>query len=227
MHQDPLYETGGVLPVQVAGRIPGVTLAAAIQGRQGHSTISCMTLASDYALGYNDWLQTYTGKKFYPLTPRVEDVDVFDIAHALSLQCRYGGHVTRFYSVAEHCVILSHVVSPENALWALLHDATEAYLIDVPRPVKRLLTNYRDIESILMATIVEVYDIEPEMPEEVSIADTRILINERDLLMNPSGFQWKVDEQGLNPLDLPVPIQGWEPGVAETCYLDRLNELIN
>ena len=186
-----------------------------------------MTLASDYTLGYNDWLQTYTGKRFYPLAPRVEDIDVFDIAHALSLQCRYGGHVTRFYSVAEHCVILSHVVSLENALWALLHDATEAYLVDVPRPVKRLLTNYRDIEAVLMATIVDVYGIEPVMPEEVSIADARILINERDLLMNPSGFQWKIDEQGFYPLDLPVPIQGWEPGVAETRYLDRLNELIN
>jgi hypothetical protein len=84
-----------------------------------------------------DWMQTFTGRAFYPLDPRPEDIDPVDIAHALSLICRYGGHSSRFYSVAEHCVLMSHAVAPEHALWALLHDATEAYLGDMIRPLKR------------------------------------------------------------------------------------------
>ena len=78
------------------------------------------------------WIQTYTGRQFWPLDPRIEDIDIHDIAHALSHQCRYSGHCLRFYSVAEHSVLLSHHVAGEHMLWALLHDAWEAYLAAIP-----------------------------------------------------------------------------------------------
>src|SRR4051812_20612492 len=84
-----------------------------------------------------DWMQTYTGRAFWPLDAQPEDVDPLDIAAALSMLCRYGGHVSRFYSVAEHCLLMSEAVAPEHALWALLHDATEAYMGDMVRPLKR------------------------------------------------------------------------------------------
>ena len=84
-----------------------------------------------------DWIQTFTGRAFYVLDPRPEDVDIEDIAHALSMQCRFAGHCREFYSVAQHSVTASWLVPPEDALWGLLHDAAEAYVVDLPRPIKR------------------------------------------------------------------------------------------
>ena len=79
---------------------------------------------------------TYTGKEFYPLDPNPADIDIKDIAHALSNCCRFAGHIKSFYSVAQHSVIVSELCEPENALAGLLHDASEAYLSDIARPVK-------------------------------------------------------------------------------------------
>ncbi|MDO4254358.1 MAG: hypothetical protein Q4C81_04310 [Kocuria sp.] len=94
-----------------------------------------------------NWMQTYTGRRFYPLDSRPEDVDVVDVAHALSMQCRYNGHVRLFMSVAEHCVLVSRLVPSEHALWGLLHDATEAYVGDMVRPLKLHMPEYRAVED--------------------------------------------------------------------------------
>src|SRR5690349_636686 len=101
------------------------------------------------------WMQTFTGRQFYPLDPRLDEIDPLDIAHALSMICRYGGHTKHFYSVAEHCLLMSHAVAPEYALWALLHDATEAYVGDMVRPLKHHMPDYRQIEDNLMEVIAE------------------------------------------------------------------------
>lgn len=171
-----------------------------------------------------DWIQTYTGRKMYPLDPRPEDFNCRDIAHSLAFQCRFGGHVRNFYSIAEHCILLSYTVSPENALWALLHDATEAFVVDVPRPVKRMLTNYKEIEDNITKVMVEVYSLAPDMPEEVRDADYRILLTERNRLMH-TYHEWSGEKEGFTPLELLFPIQCWEPHVAELWYLDRLEQL--
>jgi uncharacterized protein len=86
------------------------------------------------------WIQTVTGKQFWPMDAQPEEVDIEDIAHALSLPCRFNGHCKQFYSVAEHSIHVSRVVSNENAARGLLHDAAEAYLSYIPQPVKRELT---------------------------------------------------------------------------------------
>ncbi|MFG0247924.1 MAG: phosphohydrolase, partial [Phycisphaeraceae bacterium JB051] len=78
------------------------------------------------------WIQTYTGKAFYPLREDPGIIDIRDIAHALSLQCRFNGHCSDFYSVAQHSVHVSEVVPQAFALWGLLHDAAEAYMSDLP-----------------------------------------------------------------------------------------------
>src|SRR5689334_2642685 len=114
-----------------------------------------------------DWMQTFTGRRFYPLSPRPGEIDPADIAHALSLLCRYGGHVDRFYSVAEHCVLMSQAVAPEDALAALLHDATEAYVVDVPRPLKRQLAGYREIEEQVWFAIAYRFRLDYELPAAV------------------------------------------------------------
>lgn len=168
-----------------------------------------------------DWMQTYTGRRFYPLDPRPDEVDAADIAHALSLLCRYGGHVDRFYSVAEHCVLMSRVVEPEHALAALLHDATEAYVVDVPRPLKRQLVGYADIEEQVWFSIAYAFRVDFALPAEVDEADNRILLTERTALM-PRAERWGVDDE-YEPL--PVEIECWSPATAERAYLDRLAEL--
>src|SRR5690348_18006267 len=100
-------------------------------------------------------IHTFTGRTFCPLDPKPEDIDIQDIAHALSCQCRFTGHSRKFYSVAEHCVRVSLLVSPDLQLAALLHDASEAYLSDVARPIKRLpaMAEYRRTEEALQRQI--------------------------------------------------------------------------
>jgi hypothetical protein len=169
-----------------------------------------------------DWMQTFTGRAFYPLDPRVEDIDPADVAHALSLLCRYGGHSKRFMSVAEHCVLMSEAVAPINALWALLHDATEAYLGDMIRPLKYAMTEYRAAEYRLMQVICDRFDIGLDCPSEVKLADARILLDEREALMAPSPLPWAVDH--LHPLG--VMVRCWSPEEAEKRYLERLRELL-
>lgn len=170
-----------------------------------------------------DWMQTYSGRRFYPLDPRPEDIHRSDIAHALSLLCRYGGHVDRFYSVAEHCVLMSEAVPPEDALAALLHDATEAYVCDVPRPLKRQLAAYMEIEERVWAAVTERFGISRRLPDLVHEADNRILLTERDVLM-PRHEAWEQDGQ-MDPL--PVEVTGWSPDEAEARYLARLASLLS
>lgn len=106
-----------------------------------------------------DWVQTYTGARFYPLEPDAELIRIEDIAHSLSMQCRYTGHTARFYSVAEHSVVLAREFHTgwHYRLVALLHDASEAYLSDVPRPLKRLpeFAFYREAEDRLQEMIFD------------------------------------------------------------------------
>src|ERR1700722_9509595 len=102
-----------------------------------------------------DYITTYTGKIFRPLHPDAVDICIEDIAHALSMQCRFTGHSREFYSVGDHCLWVSDVAAelgrPEDALWGLLHDASEAYLHDIASPIKRAdeFVLYRAAEYVL------------------------------------------------------------------------------
>jgi hypothetical protein len=174
---------------------------------------------TDTTVRAGDWMQTFTGRAFYPLDPRVEDIDPVDIAHALSLLCRYGGHVRSYFSVAEHCVLMSRAVSAENALWALLHDATEAYMVDLIRPLKRMMPAYVEAEDRLMGVICQRFGLDPVFPAEVKQADLRIL---RDALMASPPQPWESIE-GVPRLGIQV--EGWYPRTAELRYMERLEEL--
>ena len=103
-------------------------------------------------------ITTYTKKRFDPLAPEEELIDILDIAHSLSLLCRANGHFPEFYSVGEHCVNCAREArargySKRVQLACLLHDASEAYLSDVTRPVKSALPEYKKIEKNLEAVI--------------------------------------------------------------------------
>lgn len=168
-----------------------------------------------------DWIQTYTGRKYFPIAPSAEDVDIVDISHSLSMQCRYAGHCKMFYSVAEHSVLVSYLVPPEHALTALMHDATEAYLVDVPRPVKRQLPNYKEIEQLNWLAVAARFDLPTEIPQCVHDADTNILYAERNALMTVPPAPWANED--VVPPD--VEIQGWLPAEACRRFTQRYQQL--
>jgi len=167
------------------------------------------------------WIQTYTGKKFHPLDPDPAAICIEDIAHALSMQCRFTGHVKRFYSVAEHSVHVARqvlVASPRDAFWALMHDASEAYLLDLAKPVKRLpeLAAYRDAEARVMRAICEAFDLPAEEPKPVKPADVRMLATEAAQLMAPLHRDW---HQSCEPYPGLV-LACWAPEQAEREFLE-------
>lgn len=169
------------------------------------------------------WIQTYTGRKFHPFEPRLEDIDIEDIAHSLSLQCRFSGHCKEFYSVAQHCVIAASNASPENALWVLLHDAPEAYLTDIPRPLKRLpeFRFYKIFENQLMQQICQKYGLPLEEPAEVKEIDLKMLVTEARDVMSNLHPEWHYKEPEYEAY--PDPIDCMTPQEAKHAYLQMFH----
>ncbi len=169
------------------------------------------------------WIQTYTGKRFDYDKVDPSQIDIVDIAHALSMQCRYAGHCIRFYSVAEHSVHMANEASAENKLAALLHDASEAYLVDIPRPLKVSLVGYKEREEELMLAIAEKYGFVWPMPPEVKFLDNSMLSDEREQnmsFMSESAVEW-----GAKYPALGVKLQYWTPSVAKARFLELFREL--
>lgn len=165
---------------------------------------------------FGNFMQTYSGKKFWPMDPRAAEVDIQDIAHSLSLQCRYAGHCLRHYSVAEHSVLISRWLRQnghDGALHGLLHDATEAYLVDVPRPVKPFLVGYKEAEARVWDVVADSQGMSRVIPAMVHEADNRILADERAQNMAPTDDDW-----GLPP-GLGVTLQFWSPERAKAKFL--------
>lgn len=171
------------------------------------------------------WMQTFTGIQFWPLDPRPDEISFIDIGAALSKVCRFGGHTTQFYSVAEHAWHLSYYVSEENALAALLHDAAEAYIGDMVRPLKRHMIEFQNVEQVLMDQIAGKVGLDNLLPYEVRDADNRILLDERAALLNPSPASWIQDIEGISPLD--IEICAFDPDTANEHFMSRLQELLN
>lgn len=167
-----------------------------------------------------DWIQTFTGRQFWPLAPQACDVDPVDIAHALAMKCRYTGHCLRFYSVAEHSCHLFDRAEPEDKAWALLHDAPEAYLPDIARPIKPAIPGFDVVESGVMDAVCIRFGLPLEMPEAVKILDTRILADELAQNMALPPKPWG----GLLP-PLEVTLRFWSPERAAEEFLDRLDIL--
>ncbi len=159
-------------------------------------------------------MQTATGRQFWPMDPRPNEVFIEDIAHALSMICRFGGHCLRFYSVAEHSVLLARSASPEFKRWALLHDAAEGYLVDIVRPVKQMLPEYAAMEARVMRAIELRFDLHLGMPAQVKALDRRILMDERAQNMAPTADKWEID---VDPLG--VQLQFWSPERAKREFI--------
>lgn len=171
-----------------------------------------------------DFMQTFTGRKYWPMSPRPHEVYIEDIAHSLGLQCRYAGHCIKFYSVAEHSVLIArHLAAthaPEVALAGLLHDAPEAYCVDIPRPLKPYLVNYKGIEQDNWLAVAARFQLDRELPREVHDADNRIIADE---LVNLREMPWHARYAGQ---ELGVKLRYWSPEEAELEFLATFDALI-
>jgi hypothetical protein len=170
-----------------------------------------------------DWCQTYSGVAFWPLDPQPEEVCLEDIAHSLAQQCRFAGHTSEFYSVAQHCVRVAEKCPPEDALWGLLHDASEAYLLDLPRPLRQLpeLAAYREAEAAVMRAVCTRFRLPEEQPGSVTRADHLLLVLEAQQFMAGECAErlkrWAVAEQlASTPSEKVV---AWGPRRAKTEFL--------
>lgn|SRR6185312_4619791 len=169
-----------------------------------------------------NWIITYTGKRFFPLDPRPDEICIEDIAHALSNVCRFGGHVRTFYSVAQHCVLAARYVDGDLALkrWALLHDASEAYLGDMVKPLKNTMHAFEEVERNVMEVIARKFGLEPFEPLEVIEIDRRLCVTEaRDLI--GANVWWN---PWLKIQPFPSSIVACTPQEAERAFLQCMKD---
>ena len=187
-----------------------------------------MSAPADGPPGPGPYLQTVSGRWVNPFDPDPDQLDADDIARALANQCRFGGHSRSFYSVAQHSVIVSQLVEQrggdvEDAFAALMHDATEAYLGDMPHPLKHrspLGAAFKAAEDDLERAIRARFSIKPDVPE-VKRADRALLATERRAF---SAETWHWPElDGVEPLD--IELRPWSPDEAAQAFSERYAEL--
>ncbi|MFZ3182831.1 MAG: phosphohydrolase [Pseudomonas sp.] len=169
------------------------------------------------------WILTHSGKRIELLAPTAAMIDPMDIAHSLAHQARFNGHTRGFYSVAQHCCIVADLVPAEHQLAALLHDATEAYVGDLVRPLKQLLPDFVDIEQRIWLAICDQFNLEPELPPCVHDADLIALATERRDLMPAHPDAWPC-LAGTQPS--AAIIKPWGSPVSAMNYFNRLMQLL-
>ena len=173
-------------------------------------------------------LTTYTGIAFYPLEPKAEQLNILDIAHGLALTCRYAAQVPKFYSVAEHSVLVCNLLEKrfpgDKALhrWGLMHDASEAYLGDMPRPLKDVDEFYQELEAKLMLVIAKHFKLSPRLqPKEAHSADIDIFLKEREVIWGTVDW-WNTAPA---PQDVTMKIRSIPPRRAEKRFLATFERL--
>lgn len=170
-----------------------------------------------------NWILTHSGRQFDLLNPTAAMISPQDIAHALARLCRFNGHTRTHYSVAQHSLIVCDLVPRNDQLPALIHDATEAYLGDMTRPLKALMPEYREVEQRVWHAVCDRFDIDPILPESVMRADMVALATERRDLMPQAPGEWEC-LKGI-PLmpELITPLPAQE---ANLQFFGRLMELM-
>lgn len=184
-----------------------------------------------------DWFLTYTGRQFWPLDPRPEDICIRDIAHHLSLCCRFNGACRVHYSVAQHSIMVADILPAPLKFYGLMHDATEAYVGDMVRPLKRNLPEYQRVEELVWNAIVQKFEIRNDFSsvvfwsneatpkqltaaEKLKEADNVALMTERRDLLIKSPKGWSTQAEPLEQRIVP-----WDARTAEIKFLEMFDEL--
>jgi hypothetical protein len=172
---------------------------------------------------------TATGRRYYPADPRAEDVCLEDVAHHLAKLCRYNGAVQRFYSVAEHSVLVSRAVPPEYALHGLLHDAAEAYTGDFHYAVKNiewLRPSLKILERINEKPVFEYFGLERDDIANAAVKemDDRIVLDEVTALFPVACEEVFRERHATEPTGQDVA--GWWSEVGKMMFVQRFNELV-
>lgn len=189
-----------------------------------------MTQDDTHRIG--DWMQLQSGMRYWPLDPRPDDFCIEDIAHALSNICRWGGHVDKFYSVAQHSVLVAAQARKGLQMEALLHDAAEAYTGDIPRPLKRAMGNdavslrsYSTIEAATHKAICVKFGVNPVMADEIKQIDDRITVDERLSLF--SNLHREEDWMFRNSERIGIAIRPIPPQAARELFMTAYRIIVS
>ena len=171
-------------------------------------------------------IQLRSGTRFFPLDPNPKDTHTSDIAHALAMKCRYTGHTRVFYSVAEHCVLVSEVLEEMGAdltvqRQGLLHDASEAYLPDVAAPIKPHIKGFKILERRVHDAVAERYDLPTPWPRAIKDVDELLFHYEASCLLDPVDWWERADLMSYEEILRNVRINGWLPLEARNHWIRR------
>ena len=172
-----------------------------------------------------DWIQTYTGRAFHFADFTTEDLCIEDIAHALSMECRYGGHCAWHYSVAQHSVhvhdaLVDLGLDDLTLRQGLLHDSPEAYIKDIPRPLKETLGHgYKALDQAIWHAICRRYNMPTVMAPIVKEVDLRLALDEKEYLLSSPDKEWTGISVQFQPLRTVIP--EWSPSRAKSEFLNR------
>lgn len=172
------------------------------------------------------WIQLANGERYNFLTPTDKALTLQVVAHALGNICRFTGHCSKFYSVAEHSVHVSRIVPKQHALAGLVHDAQECIVGDCNRPLKNELPGYKAIEDANWKVFARFFGVAYELPKEVKLADNQMLLAEYQQIMvrnpkNPWNATWL---DGVYAA--PVKVQCWSPTRARREFIKRFHEIV-
>lgn len=163
----------------------------------------------------------HSGAYFDFEDPESSEFTIDDIAHALSLICRFTGQCIQFYSVAEHSIHASHIVPPGYEMEALLHDAPEAFIGDISKPLKMLLPDYKVIEDRAEVAVLGRFGITPPLSQQTKLADLKMLrVEQVQAMGNTDRWPLVAELQATG-----VTLEFWQPEEAKRRFLARFEEL--
>lgn len=168
----------------------------------------------------DNWIQVYGGIAFDLDNPDPKTITIENIAHSLSMLCRFGGHCNRFYSVAEHSVHCYDQANDKDKKEALLHDGTEAFVVDLVTPVKLMLPEYKKLEDRIDLVIRSKFGLPESITPQVKKIDRRMLMTEKQQLMDKAPRSW---DRTDNPYSFELPC--WSPDQAKEEFLKRWDSM--